>query len=148
MRWTQWLALGAGSLVLLTGCASTKPKAVSRDKTLFERVGGRPYLTAIVDDFVVRVDAEPRLKRFFMPIDRQAFQARLLNQLCEASGGPCKAAGREAQNTLLGVGMTQADFDAMVEKFGITLEKFKVVDNDKRDLLALLSPLRREFVQR
>ena len=148
MRWTHWLILGIGSLVILTGCATTRDPLTLREKTLFERVGGKPYLTAMVDDFVVRLAANRRLQRFFTESNRPALQARFLNQLCEASGGPCKYTGTGVPSAPQGMGLTSADFEVVVEEFSVTLDKFKVAENEQRELLTCLAPLRQELVQR
>ena len=54
MRWKRWLVLGIVSLVSLTGCATPREPMVSMEKSLYERLGGKPAITAVVDDFVGR----------------------------------------------------------------------------------------------
>ncbi|MGE3539570.1 MAG: group 1 truncated hemoglobin [Candidatus Tectimicrobiota bacterium] len=148
MRCIHWLVLACASLVLLSGCTTTKSPVASGDRTLFERLGGKPYLTAMVDDFVVRLATNRRLQRFFPPQDQSAWQNRLFTQLCAGSGGPCKATGREASPATQGPGLTAADFAVLLDEFTVTLEKFKLAEPEKRELLASLGALHRELVQR
>lgn len=148
MRWALWLVLSVCGL-LLAGCATPGEPLPSRDSTLFDRLGGKARLTAIVADFVVRVTAnESRLQRFFTQVDQAALQNTLLHQLCEASGGPCRYAGKNMRSAHQGLRVSATDFDTMLEYFGVTLDKFKVSENDKRAWVAFLGAFRQDIVQR
>jgi len=73
--------------------------------SLYGRLGGKPAITAVVDEFVARVAADKRITAFFAgvaadPARLAAFKGKLVDQICEASGGPCKYSGKQ---TLLGV---------------------------------------------
>jgi hemoglobin len=148
MRWKRWLVLGIVSLVSLTGCATPREPMVSMEKSLYERLGGKPAITAVVDDFVLRVVKDNRINRFFAHTEPGPFKARLIDQLCEASGGPCKYTGRDMNTTHQGMSITNADYDAMVEDLVITLDKFKfwIPETEKNELLAVLGPMRKDIV--
>ena len=148
MRWQQWLALGLLSVVALTGCATTGEPMVSKEKSLYGRLGGKPVITAVVDDFVVRVVGDPRINRFFANPDTTLLKGKLIDQICEASGGPCKYMGKDMQTVHQGMGITHADFDALVDDFMTTLDKFKfwIPDQEKHELLAVLGTLRKDIV--
>ena len=148
MRWQQWLALGLLSVVTLTGCATIGEHMVSKERSLYGRLGGKPVIIAVVDDFVARVVGDLRINRFFTNPDPALFKARLVDQLCEASGGPCKYTGKDMQTAHRGMGITHADFDALVDDFVITLDKFKfwIPEQEKHELLAVWGPLRKDIV--
>src|SRR5262245_17290868 len=114
MRWQCWLVLGMVSLVDLTGCTAPRRPIASKEKSLYERLGSKPMLTAVVDDFAVRVARDYRVSRFFAQTDVLAFKAKLVDQLCEASGGPCKYTGRDMKTAHQGMGITNADYEAVV----------------------------------
>jgi hemoglobin len=94
----------------------------AKEKSLYERLGGKPAITAVVDDFVARVAADRRINRFFANTDITPFKARLVDQICEASGGPCKYTGQDMQTAHQGMGISNADFDALVEDLVAALE--------------------------
>ena len=146
MRWQQWLALGMVSCIGLTGCATIGEQMASKEKSLYERLGGKPAIIAVVDDFAARVAADRRVNRFFANTDVLAFKAKLVDQLCEASGGPCKYTGRDMKTAHQGMGVTNADYEAVVEDLVITLDKFKfwIPQQEKHELLAVLGPMRKE----
>jgi len=148
MGWKQWLALGLLSIVALAGCATTGEHMASKEKSLYGRLGGKPVITAVVDDFVARVVGDPRINRFFTQHDTTVLKVKLIDQICEASGGPCKYTGKDMQTAHQGMGITHADFDALVDDLVTTLDKFKfwIPEKEKNELLAVFGPLRKDIV--
>ena len=72
----------------------------------------------------------------------------LVNQICEASGGPCKYAGKDMKSAHTGMGVSGADFDALVEDLVWALDKLKVGKTEKSELLAALGPMKSDIVER
>jgi len=118
-----------------------------REKSLYDRLGGKPVITAVVDDFVVRIVKDSRINRFFAHTDVPLLKAKLADQICEVSGGPCKYTGKDMKTTHQGMDITNADFDALVEDLTITLDKFRfwVPEKEKNELLAVLGPMRKDI---
>jgi len=149
MQWKQWLAIGVLSLIALSGCATTgEQQMATKEKSLYDRLGGKPAITAVVDDFVARVAADRRINRFFANTDIPSFKAKLVDQICEASGGPCKYTGKDMKAAHAGMGITDADFNALVEDLVATLDKFKVPEKEKSELLAVLGPMKKDIVSK
>src|SRR6185295_150934 len=98
-------------------------------KTLFDSLGGRKAIVAVVDDFVSNCAADKRMA---------AFKTNLVNQICEASGGPCKYTGKDMKAAHAGMGITNTHFDALVEDLQKSLDKFKVAAADQKTLLGVL----------
>src|SRR5204863_322436 len=76
--------------------------------------------TAVVDEFVARVAADNRINHFFAatasnPPRLAAFKGKLVDQICQAAGGPCKYTGKDMKTAHQGMGITTADFNALVE---------------------------------
>lgn len=127
-------ALGAGS-------------ATAQTKTLYERLGGMSAITAVVDEFVANVAADTRINRYFVGVDIPRLKRLLVEQICQASGGPCQYTGRSMKESHMGMGLTDADFNALVEDLIMALDKFNVPEQEKNELLALLGPMRPEIVE-
>src|SRR5712691_8570057 len=117
--WTMSLLL----LVLTAGCASMGQQSMA-DKSLYDRLGGKDAITAVVDDFVGRVAADNRINKFFAKADIPRLKTQLVNQICEASGGPCKYTGADMKTVHRGMGVTGAAFDALAGDLVATLDKF------------------------
>jgi hemoglobin len=119
---------------------------MAKDQTLYQRLGGKEAITAVVDDFVARVAADNRINSFFATTDVPRFKRLLVEQICQATGGPCTYTGRDMKTSHKGMGVTDADFNALVEDLVATLDKFKVPAQEKNELLALLGPMRSDIV--
>ena len=136
-----------GFLLLTAGCASTMQQSMA-DKSLYERLGGKDAITAVVDDFVSRVAEDKRINGFFAKANVPRLKMMLVDQICEATGGPCKYTGRDMKAAHKGMGITNADFDALVGDLIATLDKFKVGEREKQELLAALAPMRKDIVEK
>jgi len=146
MQWKHRLAIGVLSLGILVSCATTGEQMATKEKSLYDRLGGKPAITAVVDDFTARVAADRRINSFFTTTDIPSFKAKLIDQICEASGGPCKYTGKDMKTTHAGMGITNADFDALVADLVATLNKFKVPEKEQGELLSVLGPMRKDIV--
>ena len=155
IRGKPWLITLALALCTLTACASPGDKSMSaaekpmmvKEKTLYERLGGKAALTAVIDDFVARVAADARINSFFASTDISRLKSQLVNQVCQASGGPCKYTGQDMKTLHHGMGISNAHFEALVEDLVVTLDKFKVPAKEKNELLAVLGPMRKDIVE-
>jgi len=121
-------------------------------KSLYDRLGGKAAITAVVDEFVARVAADTRINGFFAstasdPARLKTFKQHLVNQICEASGGPCKYTGKDMKTAHAGMGVSGADFNALVEDLVAALDKFKVGKTEKDQLLGALGPMKGDIVE-
>ena len=130
-------------LAACSGMMDTKP-----DASLYDRLGGKPAITAVVDDFVGNVAADGRINGFFAKANVPHLKAMLVDQICEASGGPCKYAGRDMKSAHAGMGINDAQFGALVEDLVKSLDKFKVPAREKNELLAALGSMKKDIVTR
>ncbi|MBV8568006.1 MAG: group 1 truncated hemoglobin [Methylobacteriaceae bacterium] len=121
--------------------AATAPK-----ETLFERLGGEPGITALVNDFVATVAADKRINHYFAKADVPGLKKHLVEQLCAGAGGPCTYTGKDMKTAHQGMGITTADFNALIQDFSRSLKKFKVHRRDQSALLALLTPMKKDIV--
>jgi hemoglobin len=136
------------SILLALVITTTVAHATFYQRTLYDRLGGRPAITAVVNDFVGNVARDKRINRFFANTDIPRLKRLLVQQICAGSGGPCKYEGRSMREAHRGLNIGNQDFDALVEDLVLSLNKFGVRQREQRELLALLGPMRREVVQR
>ena len=115
--------------------------------TLDERLGGLDAITAVVDSFVGRCADDARINAKFVRTDIPRLKKMLVDQVCEASGGPCTYTGRSMKETHDGMSVTAGEFDALVEDLVATLDEFNVPEAEKGELLGVLGPLRGEIVE-
>jgi hemoglobin len=115
---------------------------------LYERLGGKPAITAVVDDFVGNVAADSRINGYFARTDIGRLKRLLVEQICAGTGGPCTYTGRDMKSAHAGLGVTDAAFGALVEDLVKTLTKFKVPDAEKNELLGILGPMKGDIVSK
>ncbi len=121
--------------------------------TLYKSLGGKKAITAVVDEFVSRVAADTRINGFFQqtasdPKRLAGFKMKLVNQICEAASGPCKYNGKDMKTAHAGMGVSEADFNALVEDLVGALDKFHVKEQDKQTLLSVLGPMKPQIVEK
>ena len=142
--WDHWIAL------------SPLPAAQAKEKTLYERLGGKRAIAA-GGGRIRRVEvasADTRINSYFAaaaadPQRLASFKMKLADQiLLEASGGPCKYAGKDMKTAHLGMGITGPQFDALVGDLVGALDKFKVGEKEKNDLLGALGPMKTDIVEK
>jgi hemoglobin len=138
---------GCNTMEPTSGSAMSKPTAMV-EKSLYDRLGGKPAITAVVDDFVGRVAADNRINGKFANADIPRLKMLLVEQICQASGGPCTYTGRSMKATHAGMGVSSADFDALVGDLVTTLNKFKVPEREKNELLGALGPMKGDIVEK
>jgi hemoglobin len=140
------------TVMTFVGVASTS-RADQGEKSLYTRLGGKKAITAVVDEFVGRVAADTRINAYFKntasdPKRLAAFKMKLVDQICQASGGPCKYKGKDMKTAHAGMGITEADFNALVEDLAGALDKFKVGEKEKGELLGALGPMKTDIVEK
>lgn len=126
----------------------TAPVKMAKAKSLYTRLGGKKAIVAVVDDFTARVAADSRINHFFAKTNIPSFKKHLVDQICQASGGPCKYTGKDMKAAHQGMGVSNGDFDALVEDLVATLDKFKVPEKEKSELLGMLAPMRSDIVEK
>jgi hemoglobin len=114
---------------------------------LYERLGGLDAITAVVDSFAARCAGDERINRKFARTDIPRLEKMLVDQICEATGGPCTYMGRNMHDAHEGMGVTAGEFDALVEDLVATLNEFEVPRAEQDELLGLLGPLRVGIVE-
>ena len=130
------------------GCGSMESGRTAAQPSLYERLGGKPAITAVIDDFIGNVAADTRINKRFAYADIPRLKMRLVDQVCEATGGPCKYTGASMRDAHTGMKITDAEFNALVEDLVKSLDKFKVPAKEKNELLGALGGMKGDIVGR
>jgi hemoglobin len=115
--------------------------------SLYERLGGLDAITAVVDSFAARCAGDDRINKKFERTDIPRLKKMLVDQVCEATGGPCTYTGRTMRETHDGMQVTAGEFDALVEDLVTTLDEFNVPKAEQDELLGLLGTMRDAIVE-
>lgn len=113
---------------------------------LYRALGEQPGIARLMDDFVTRVMRDPRIGHHFKNTKPDHLKARLTEQICVISGGPCEYKGASMQTAHAEMDITKADFNALVEVLQTTMEAQALPFARQRQLLALLAPMHRDTI--
>ncbi len=134
------------SLILaaaLLGACAADPRS---EPTLFSRLGGTPVVTVVIAETIDRSAADPRTRRSFEGVKLSRVKQKLVEQVCELAGGPCRYTGDPMKPVHQGLKVTAAEFDLLVHFLREALDRAKVGEAEKNELLRLLAPMKRDIV--
>lgn len=140
--------LAAGALVVLAAAGThvAHAAAATADDALYRDLGGSAGIQQIVDDFVPRLVADPRLHSFFAKANLDHLREGLVAQFCQVSGGPCTYQGPSMAVAHQDFDIRQADFNALVEDLQEALDAQGIRFAVQNRLLAKLAPMHRDIV--
>jgi hemoglobin len=122
-----------------------------KGETLYNRLGGIHAIAQVVDDFVERIwvnevlNANPKNKQA-MGISKPALKYLATELTCQAVGGPQKYTGRSLKEVHSGLNISEKEWDAMVEDFKATLNKFNVPTKEQAELLEVIGGVKGDIV--
>lgn len=174
MRRLVSLALGAGLLAALSACAGQEwPSFLGKPATsvypkgepvaaagpgpvakpvdpasLYARLGQRPGIEAVMADFVGRAARDRRIARRFAKTDARALIAKLTDQVCEASGGPCKYAGKDMKTAHAGMKISNREWNVTGAHMIAAMRAKKVPRKEQQEVMRMLGSMQGDIVGR
>ena len=137
------LALAAASL-LMAGPSSAQ--TAPQNDLLYQSFGEKPGLTALMDDFMTRLLADPRTGPYFKPANQEHIKEQLVEQFCALSGGPCVYKGADMKTSHAELDIKKSDFNALVEVLQHSMDAQGIPFGVQNRLLAKLAPMHRDIV--
>jgi len=151
--------LSAGLLLGTAGCKNKDESESSADqkKSLYERLGAKKGITLVVDDFVNRAAADPAVnfdrKRGnhattwdATPENVSKLKTRLVEFIAVNTGGGGKYSGKDMATAHTGMGITDAEFNALAGHLKASLDAFKVGPQEQKELLDIIGSTRSQIV--
>jgi len=147
MTITRAISVCLVCFLAITAAAAQQAPADS----LYKRLGGYDAIAAVTDDFIGRLATDPSLSKCFVghsTDSKQRIRQHVVDFLCVATGGPCVYKGRDMKTVHAGLGITEADWTKSVQHLVASLDKFKVAQKEKDELLAAASGLKKDIVEK
>lgn len=148
----QFVAFAVLLLFSFTVAADNHSEAkAAAAKSLYQRLGGYDAIAAVTDDFIGRLATDKQLARFFVGHSEDSLKRirqHVVDQLCMAAGGPCVYTGRDMKTSHKGMGISEAEWNAAAAHLVATLDKFKVGETEKNELLAAVSSFKKDIVEK
>jgi hemoglobin len=126
--------------------------AQQEQASLYERLGGIYSIATVVDDLIDRVmddprlNADPRVDEAHHRVSRAGFKVLATELVCWASGGPQQYSGRSMRESHQHLLITAAEWDAFMDDFQQTLDKFGVPQAEQAELKAIVDSTRADIV--
>ncbi|MBL8389703.1 MAG: group 1 truncated hemoglobin [Hydrogenophaga sp.] len=113
---------------------------------LYDAFGGQTGIRTLMNDFVARLKADPRLAEAFKEANAANLSKQLTDQVCQLAGGPCVYNGPTMKEAHSSMDVTRADFNALVEVLQTSMDARGVPFARQNQLLALLAPMHRDVI--
>ncbi len=152
-RWTLVWERRGGKWLIVHEHFSV-PLPAPREKAgqaLYKRLGGYDAIAAVTDAFFGRMLKDPQLAKFFTSHSTDSLKHTrqlVVDQLCATTGGPCVYIGRDMKTAHAGLGITEENWESAVKLLVETLDQFKVPPPEKDEVLAALSGLKKDIVEK
>jgi hemoglobin len=166
------LALGVGLIAALSACAGQEkpsfpgtpaasvplrgqplaaagpgPAAKPVDpKSLYARLGQRPGIEAVMTDFVGRAARDRRIAPRFAKTDAKMLIAKLTDQVCEATGGPCKYTGKDMKTVHAGMKITNREWNITGAHMTAAMRAKRVPRKEQQEVMTLLGSMKADIV--
>ena len=135
------LALASLSFALLSSTASAQ-----QAPSLYNQLGEKAGITKVVDTFVGNIAKDARINGMFASTNIPRLKTLLVEQVCEATGGPCKYTGRDMKSSHTGMGVNRTHFNALVEDLQAAMSTEGIPFGVQNELLAVLAPMYRDII--
>jgi hemoglobin len=112
----------------------------------FERIGGAPAVTAVVDELYVRLTADPLVGHYFETIDLPQQKRHMVLMLTKVLGGPDTYQGRPLDEAHQPLGISDADYDRVGEHLMGILGEAGAPDDIRDRVVGVLGAVRPQVV--
>ena len=138
---------------ILGACSVFTPLKTKATPTvsLYTRLGGYDAIAAVTDDFLGRAIPDPKIAPFFKglePKDLQRVRQHVVDQLCNATGGPCFYPGKDMKTAHAEMEINNDIWNAFTGHLNETMVKFKVPERERNELVVIVGSLRGSIVNR
>ena len=140
------LIVAASTLWMAPSFAQSTAAPMMVNDSLYQSFGGKPGLVKLMDDFMIRLLADPRTGPHFKPVNQQHVKEQLVDQFCMLTGGPCEYKGVDMKNTHANLDITKSDFNALVEVLQLSMDAQGIAFSEQNKLLAKLAPMHRDVI--
>ena len=154
LRAATALAFGACLMLAAPAIADPSPMGAANPAgadpisgdSVFKAFHGQGGINRIIDDFVIRIAADPRIAERFKTANLVRLRLELKQQVCYLTGGPCAYAGKDMKTAHAGMDLRNLDFNALAEDLQLSMDKERVNFAAQNRLLAKLAPMQHAIV--
>ena len=119
-------------------------------RTLYERLGGYDAISAVANDLLPRLKADPRLGRFWQHRGEDGVKREkqlLIDFLCSSAGGPLYYTGRDMKTSHRGMKINESDWSAFLGHLNATFDAFRVPRAERDEVVAFVQSTKADIVE-
>jgi hemoglobin len=114
---------------------------------LYDRLGGTSGITQIVHDALEEHMNNPAINARFLPLQKQPEYLEIIKKhtiefFSAGSGGPVTYAGKDMLTAHIGMNISSEEFMHVIDDIFLILDKHKIDEDSKKDVLAILWSLK------
>ena len=128
--------------LLLSACSGTQ-----HQENLYTALGGEAGVAQIADNFIMEIANDERVIAYFEDSNVERFRQFFIEHLCMLTDGPCEYTGDSLIDTHVGMNVTEAAFNAIVEDLMAAMNKADIAISSQNRLLARMAELREQIIQ-
>ena len=132
--------------ICLSLAAAAGAQTAPADPALYRTFGEKPGLVKLMDDFMLRLEADPRTGPHFKETNKKRIKEQLVDQFCQVTGGPCVYGGAEMKASHAGLDINKRDFNALVEVLQQAMDAQGIAFSAQNQLLAQLAHMHRDII--
>ncbi|MBL9085018.1 MAG: group 1 truncated hemoglobin [Planctomycetales bacterium] len=120
--------------------------------SLYDRLGGIYNIAAVVDDFIDRImvnpllNANPKVDEAHHRVSKAGFKYLVTEMVGWATGGPQQYTGKTMKESHKHLGITEPEWQAFLQDFQVTLDKFEVPTGEQNELFAIVASTKADIV--
>ena len=145
------LCLMIAAVVPMLAISAWAQDPAAKPKTLYERLGGYDMIAKIIDDFGPKLGKDPKIAPLLAGVSaehRMSNRQLIVDQVCEATGGPCFYIGRTMLSSHQGLGITEDHFKQAGALMLETLDKFKIGEPERSEFMGIIGKLQPDIVEK
>ena len=140
----RWVNYGMSAVAGVSLCVSCI--AMAGGHLLYERIGAQDGIATVVDGFLGKVGADDRVNGRFADTDMPKLRGLLIEQVCEATGGPCKYSGKNMLDAHKGMNITEGEFGIIAAHFAAAMSDAGVSVEDNGTIMGVLAGMYDDIV--
>ena len=120
------------------------------ETTLYERLGGYDAISAVANNLLPRLQADPQLARYWQHRGEDGVNREkqlLIDFLCSSAGGPLYYTGRDMKTIHKGMKISESDWSAFLGHVNATLEAFQVPQPERDQVVAFVQSTKPDIVE-
>lgn len=124
----------------LVACSNTS------NDSLYRQLGGQEKIEQVVANFIHEIEFDVLIFAYFKDADVERFHEKLVEHLCQLTGGPCDYSGDTMAQVHGGMNISEADFNRAVDLFINAMTKADIPHRQQNKVLAILAKTRKKML--